>query len=157
LGKGLSSRLSDGRIADFDEIYRTFIVPACGSLGWKCRRIDEVIFAGAISKEIVKFLAWSEVVIADLTSANPNVYFELGIRQSLSERLTVLIAHAGTQLPFDIHDQRVVFYNYPVKPLSENEIATLSTAVREANVGGARSPILSRLRELGTIPRLRTH
>jgi len=140
-------------LIDFDDVYRELIVPACAAVGWQCRRIDEVSFAGVISREIVRLLASSEVVIADLTSANPNVYFELGIRQSLTERPTILIGQAGTLLPFDIHDQRVVFYEYPFKPFGQIEIGALSAAIRNANAEGARSPILSHLRELGTLPR----
>ena len=139
-------------LIDFDEVYRTFITPACVAAGWGCRRVDDVAFSGPISRQIVRLLASSEVVIADLTSANPNVYFELGIRQSLTERPTVLIAQTETQLPFDIHDQRVVFYGYPITPFGQVEIAALSAAIRNANAEGARSPILSHLRELGTIP-----
>ncbi len=112
----------------------------------------KVSFTGPISRQIVKYLASSDVVIADLTSTNPNVYFELGIRESLTERPTILIARAGTQLPFDIHDQRVVFYEYPTAPFTAAQIAELSTSVRNANAEGTRSPILSHLRELGTIP-----
>jgi tetratricopeptide (TPR) repeat protein len=137
---------------DFDEVYRKFIVPACNILGWGCSRIDEVSFTGPISRQIIKYLVSSDVVIADLTSANPNVYFELGIRQSLTERPTILIARAGTWLPFNIHDQRVLFYEYPTKPFTAVQVAELSTWVKNANAEGTRSPILSHLRELGTIP-----
>ncbi|MCK1338624.1 metallophosphoesterase [Bradyrhizobium sp. 38] len=137
---------------DFDEVYQKFIVPACTVLGWECSRIDEISFTGPISRQIIKRLASSDVVIADLTSANPNVYFELGIRQSLTERPTILIARFGTLLPFDIHDQRVVFYDYPSAPFTAAQITELSHSVKNANAVGARSPILSHLRDLGTIP-----
>jgi hypothetical protein len=140
------------RTIDFDEIYRKFIVPACSAIGWECRRIDEISFAGPISSQIVKFLASSDVVVADLTATNPNVYFELGIRQSLTERPTILIASVGTMLPFDIHDQRVMFYDYPSASFTPDDIIKLSETIKNANVEGARSPILSHLRELGTLP-----
>jgi hypothetical protein len=136
---------------NFDDVYHKFIHPACTAIGWSPRRIDEVSFSGTIGSEIVKYLASSDVVIADLTAENPNVYFELGIRQSLTERPTILIASRGTQLPFDIHDQRVVFYGYPAAPFSETEVAQLSNAIEHANSEGARSPILTRLREFGIL------
>ncbi len=140
---------------DFDEVYQRFIVPACTILGWECSRIDEISFTGPISRQIIKRLASSDVVVADLTSANPNVYFELGIRQSLTERPTILIARVGTPLPFDIHDQRVVFYEYPSAPFTAVQIAELSQSVSNANAEGARSPILAHLRDLAD--RISTH
>jgi hypothetical protein len=144
--------VQSGATIDFDVVYRQFILPACDAQGAECRRMDEVSLSGPISRQIVKFLASAEIAIADLTTANPNVYFELGIRQSLTERPTILIASQGTPLPFDVHDQRVVFYGYPNAPFAEKEFSALSQVLQNANVDGARSPILSHLRELGTLP-----
>ena len=65
---------------------------------------------GSIIRQIITDLVMSSVVVADLTDANPNVYWELGVRQSFRHR-TILIAQNGTELPFDIKDSGTLFYD----------------------------------------------
>jgi len=66
---------------------------------------------GDVLKEIISALVISPIVVADLTDANPNVYWELGVRQSFKHG-TVTIAEHGTKLPFDIAAKGTLFY-YP--------------------------------------------
>ena len=63
-----------------------------------------------ILREIITNLVVSPIVIADLTDSNPNVYWELGIRQSFKHG-TVTIAEAGSSLPFDIGVKGTLFYH----------------------------------------------
>jgi hypothetical protein len=65
---------------------------------------------GDILREIITNLVVSPVVVADLTDSNPNVYWELGIRQSFKHG-TVTIAEAGPSLPFDISVKGTLFYH----------------------------------------------
>ena len=51
----------------------------------------------------------ADLVIADLTDLNPNVFYELGVRHALRNG-TILVAIEGTKLPFDVGDLRAVFY-----------------------------------------------
>lgn len=62
---------------------------------------------GKITEHIERNLSGARVVIADLTAANPNAYFELGFRHAL-ERPIVHLARAKTALPFDIRDFHVI-------------------------------------------------
>jgi hypothetical protein len=66
---------------------------------------------GDIVREIIGSLIFSPIIVADLTDANPNVYWELGIRQSFKHG-TITIAEKGTHLPFDIGVKGTLFY-YP--------------------------------------------
>ena len=65
---------------------------------------------GSIIRQIITDLVMSSVVVADLTDANPNVYWELGVRQSFKHG-TIMIAQNGTELPFDIKDTGTLFYD----------------------------------------------
>ena len=56
---------------------------------------------GDILSQIITDLVYSDIVVADLTDANPNVYWELGVRQSFAHR-TITIMESGQQLPFDL-------------------------------------------------------
>ncbi len=63
-----------------------------------------------IVEQIVKDLIMAPVVVADLTDANPNVYWELGIRQSF-RYCTITIAQQGTPLPFNIGRKGTLYYS----------------------------------------------
>ena len=75
---------------------------------------------GDIVKEIIIDLDESYIVIADLTDHNPNVFWELGVRQSLQYK-TINIAEEGTKIPFDISTNKVHFYNRHKKDDSSNK------------------------------------
>ncbi len=74
---------------------------------------------GDILTAIIENLITSPIVIADLTDRNPNVYWELGIRQSFKHG-TITIAEAGTKLPFDVFSKATLFY-YPKDHLRHQE------------------------------------
>ncbi|KAF5419767.1 MAG: hypothetical protein C5S49_00115 [Candidatus Methanogaster sp.] len=65
---------------------------------------------GDVTRQIILDLVKSPVVVADLTDANPNVYWELGVRQSFMHG-TITIAQEGTKLPFDISSKGTLFYD----------------------------------------------
>ena len=68
--------------------------------------------------EIIKNLVTQHIVVADLTDHNPNVFWELGVRQSFQHR-TITIAECGTKLPFDLGKKGTLFYH--TKDVVKNE------------------------------------
>ncbi len=71
--------------------------------------------AGSITTTLVESIVKSEIVIVDITGRNANVFLELGIRYGLRDRITLLLAQEGTDIPFDIRGYRYIAYN-PFKP-----------------------------------------
>lgn len=96
------------RTIDFDSIYSQVIKPAVTAAGMDCIRADEEQAGGIIHKPMFERLLLCDYAVADLTTANPNVFYELGIRHALRPFSTVLISAAGSPLPFDLSPVRTM-------------------------------------------------
>jgi 3',5'-cyclic AMP phosphodiesterase CpdA len=94
---------------NFDETWQVLLKAAVPE-GWDSKRIDEVEGPGRIPEQFKEFLRTADVVVFDVTSANPNVLYELGIRDVFAPGRRVLVARAGTTLPFNIAAERVLHY-----------------------------------------------
>jgi predicted Rossmann-fold nucleotide-binding protein len=81
----------------------------CGDLEFECSRIDDSSAVDRILPEIFSHIAKSAFVIADLSEEKANVYYELGYAQGLN-MATVVTAVKGTELPFDVKDIPVIFW-----------------------------------------------
>src|SRR5512146_723906 len=99
-----------GRTTDFDAVYREIIAPAVVEVGLDPIRADEERVGGTIHKPMFERLMLCDYAVADITGANPNVYYELGIRHAMRPRSTVILFAEGTTLPFDIALLRGVPY-----------------------------------------------
>ena len=88
--------------------YKTFIKPLIESRH-PLRAKRSAPLRGDIVRQIITDLVTIPIVVADLTDANPNVYWELGVRQSFKHG-TITIAEYGTDLPFDIGVKATLFY-----------------------------------------------
>ena len=119
----------------FDGVYRGIIVPAVREAGYEPIREDISATPGSIPKSIVTKLAEAEMVVADLTSINPNVFYELGIRHVFSKNGTVLIMNKGESIPFDNASYRVIQYTNELAELDDihKQIVT-AIANRENNI-----------------------
>ena len=139
-------------IMPFDERYVSTYVeairPAIAKVAsdrkeqWQCRRSDDIHVPGSITKEIITSLHTADLVIADLTTHNPNVFYELGVVHSAG-RPTVMITQQIDELPFDINTYRVHQYTASkdgLRSLSEY----LSSTILDALEHGQRltNPIL---------------
>jgi tetratricopeptide (TPR) repeat protein len=97
--------------AHFRSVFEVIIKPSVEEAGFRVWRADESAFTGSMTREIVEALASSELVIADLTDRNPNVYLELGIRHCLRRSGTIHLISADQALPFDVAGYRAIKYS----------------------------------------------
>ena len=100
-------------------VYRGIIEPAARMAGYEVIRSDLQNSPGSITNDIIHSLADADMVIADLTEANPNVFLELGIRHVLRKSGTVHIIDQSHDIPFDVKNYRVVEYSTDLARLNE--------------------------------------
>ena len=99
-----------GRVTNFDSVYEKLIAPAVEAAGLEPIRADEEKIGGTIHKPMFERLMLCHYAVADITGANPNVFYELGIRHALRPRSTVILFVEGTVIPFDIALVRGIAY-----------------------------------------------
>jgi tetratricopeptide (TPR) repeat protein len=141
------SRLS----INFDAIYQGIIRPAIEQADLEPIRADEEQVGGIIHKAMYERLILCEYAVADLTTFNANVYYELGVRHAFRPWSTVLIFADGVRLPFDLGPMRGLPYHLkrnggPAKPRADQTaLAGQLVAARQEAVD---SPIFQLLRGL---------
>jgi|GEM_PF-174971 len=102
---------SDGRWIDFNAIYQDLIKPALIEAGFEPFRADEESVSGDILTDMFQELLLADLVIADLSIDNANVFYELGVRHSMRKRGLVHIQSGRSYMPFDIFNVRTVPYH----------------------------------------------
>jgi tetratricopeptide (TPR) repeat protein len=139
---------------DFDAVWKGMILPAIPE-EFICKRADELQESGLIDQLYNEWLLEADVVLADITFGNPNVFYELGIRQALSDRSTVLIAQARSRLPFDVRNQAVLNYDCFDGTKVHGFQKALRSSIQIAADGVGRSPVHTFLPDLyvGRFPR----
>lgn len=93
-----------------DKLYKYVIKPVCGMCGFEAIRVDQLNDANSITQTIIEFLEDAELVIADITEHNPNVFYEIGYRTRTKKPIIHLKAKSE-RLPFDINTIRTFEYD----------------------------------------------
>lgn len=93
-----------------DKILKHIIKPACRETGFDTKRADEILEPGLISIGVIQGILQAEMVVADLTGHNPNVFYELGIRHFTGKPVVQLIEESH-DIPFDLFDTRTIKVN----------------------------------------------
>lgn len=121
----------------FKQVYDTIIAPAVRKAGYEPYRVDDDRICDSIIDKILHNLVECEMAVCDLSSRNPNVMYELGIRQAYGKKV-VLIQDEKSQPIFDVSAINTVFYNsrriYEDVIASQNNIseAIISTAKEDS-------------------------
>ena len=145
---------------DFDAVYADFIAPAIAAAGLEPLRADEEQAGGIIHKPMFERLILCDFAVADLTTANANVFYELGVRHAVKPCTTVLVfAAAGGPLPFDVGPLRG--YPYTLggdgKPArADEDRRALADRLIAARAGVPDSPVFQLVDGFPDIQRLKT-
>jgi hypothetical protein len=120
---------------EFDEVYSQLIRPALEQEGFQVARADELDLQN-IMAAIMHGIQSADLIIAEITTRNPNVMYELGIAHAL-EKPVAMLTQDIDQVPFDLRSYRVIKYSPHFA-----SVGTLTTTLREiakATVAGTLS------------------
>jgi tetratricopeptide (TPR) repeat protein len=152
---------STGLSVDFDSVYRLVIRAAIEDAGLDPVRADEEMAGGIIHKPMFERLILCDYAVADLTTANANVFYELGVRHAMRPYTTVLVSAEGSRAPFDVAMERRLSYaldssGVPVNVTADRQ--ALTDHLRAAKEAKTDSPIFQLLSDLPVpqIDRLKT-
>jgi hypothetical protein len=106
----------------FNTYYREVYVPAIESAQLKPVRVDDLFRAGPIVKEIWESIVKAQMLLADLTDRNANVFYELGLAHAVG-RPVILMTQNMDDVPFDLRHLRHLVYN-TVRPAWAAELKT---------------------------------
>ena len=125
---------------DLDKSYKNIIKPAVTAAGYECIRADEIQHSGVIDVPMYEMLLAADLVVADLSTANLNAIFELGVRHALKPRGTIIMAESKFTIPFDANHIVVRHYEHLGPDIGFNEVmrmrevlTTLANAMKDGD------------------------
>ncbi len=87
--------------SSFDDIYKFGIKGAAEDAGAYAERIDEQIFSEGILDRVFNQINKADVIVADMTGRNPNVFYEVGYAHALG-KIVLLLTQQADDIPFDL-------------------------------------------------------
>ena len=93
-----------------DKLFKFIISPVCESCGFEPVRVDQINDSDSITQTIIDKLLSSELVIADISGHNPNVFFEMGYRKC-TDKPIIHLKKKGETIPFDVNTVRTFEYD----------------------------------------------
>ena len=131
MGYGIRYDLSSKKKINLDAIYRDIIKPAVSSCDYECIRGDEVLDSGLIDESMYYGILESDLVVADITTLNPNAIYELGVRHGVRRFRTIIMMESGDKFFFDLNHNRTLTYTfYKNKKKYSEEVETVKERLR---------------------------
>jgi hypothetical protein len=131
-GKKMDLQSNPNRLLDLDKTYRNVIKPAAEEAGLKCIRADEIVHSGLIDVPMYEQLLSADVVIADLSTANNNAFYELGVRHALRPYTTIIIAEDQFKFPFDLGHILIRQYKHLGEGIEFEEVLRFRKLLKDA-------------------------
>ena len=116
--------------ASFDDVYKLGIKETAASLDIKAERVDEQIFQEGILERIYRQIDLADVIVADMTGQNPNVFYEVGYAHA-KNKLCILLTKNSNDIPFDLKHHRHIVYGSSITNLKQMLMEELKWAKGE--------------------------
>jgi len=98
-------------VQDLEDLYNEFILPVLDDCKLDCARGDDIFGSNVVMDDVKAAIATADLVIADLSGQNPNVFYEVGIAHTLGKPV-LLLSQSIEDVPFDLRHRRVLPYEY---------------------------------------------
>lgn len=121
MGFGKKTDYETGRTLDLNATYREIIKPAAVAAGLRCIRADEVMHSGHIDLLMYEMLLRAELVVADISTGNPNALYELGVRHALKPFSTIIMKEGKGRLHFDLNHTNTFNYDHLGEDIGASE------------------------------------
>lgn len=95
---------------EFDDAYELAIKPACELAGAYAERVDKQIFTGSILERVYNQISKADIIVADMSERNANVFYEVGYAHALGKP-TILLTRSADDIPFDLKHYTHIVYN----------------------------------------------
>lgn len=125
---------------DFDDIYKLGIKQSCIDAGAYCERVDEQIFEESILERIYNQISKADIVIADMTNRNPNVFYEVGYAHALG-KATILLTKNSQDIPFDLKHYPHIIYDNKITKLKEELTTRIKWYVETESINEANQKV----------------
>ncbi|MBS9958313.1 nucleoside 2-deoxyribosyltransferase [Vibrio alginolyticus] len=117
--------------SDFDDIYKLGIKEAAADVGAYAERLDEQIFNEGMLDRIFNQISKADIVVADMTDRNPNVFYEVGYAHALGKKI-ILLTKNSDDIPFDLKHQQHLVYEGSIVRLKELLTNKLNWAIESS-------------------------
>lgn len=112
---------------EFDDIYKMGIKETATSLDIKAERVDEQIYQEGILDRIYRQIEAADIIIADMSDQNPNVFYEVGYAHA-KEKTCILLTKNSDDIPFDLKHHRHIVYDGSISKLRDSLVNDLKWA-----------------------------
>jgi hypothetical protein len=119
------------RVLNLNRTYEDIIKPVVLEAGHTCVRADEIIHSTVIDKPMYDNLLSADLVIADLSTANVNAVYELGVRHALRPQRTIVLAENNFSFPFDLNHLSILKYEHLGKEIGFTEVMRVRNKLKE--------------------------
>lgn len=93
----------------YNELFQQVVRPVCADLGVAAVRADDSYGPGLVIADVTRQIDESKFVVAEITPANPNVYYEVGYAHARNKPTILIADRKMERLPFDISPFRTLF------------------------------------------------
>ena len=101
---------------DFRDVYELGIKPACEAAGTYCDRVDQQIYQESMLQRITNQISKADIIVADLSNKNPNVFYETGYAHALNKSV-ILLTNNAADIPFDLKHHLHIVYGQSISKL----------------------------------------
>lgn len=115
----------------FGDIYKFGIKGAANEVDAYCERLDDQIFTEGMLDRIFNQISKADVVVADMTGRNPNVFYEVGYAHALG-KIVLLLTQNSDDIPFDLKHRQHTVYSGSIDTLKSELVTKLQWAISES-------------------------